>query len=109
MLSALNLGLSLNALKHRAEAKSLVRKALPAARRTLGRDHEWTLKLESALSEAFYRDDSASTSELRHSVSMCEDGYERARRVYGDAHPLTEELADALDEAREELARRTQS
>ena len=109
MLSALNLGLSLNALKHRAEAKSLVRKALPAARRTLGRDHEWTLKLESALSEAFYRDDSASTSELRQSVSMCEDGYERARRVYGDAHPLTEELAEVLDDARGNLAGRTQS
>ena len=79
------------------------------ARRTLGRDHEWTLKLESALSEAIYRDDAAPLSELRQAVSMCEEGYERARRVYGDAHPLTEELAEALDEAREELAHKTQS
>jgi hypothetical protein len=40
---------------------------------------------------------------------MCEDGYQRARRVYGDAHPLTGELATGLDDAREALARRTQS
>ena len=98
----------MSSLERWAEAKSLVRKVMPHARRILGRVHENTLKLEGTLLEAIHWDDSSSLDELRKAISMCEDAIRRARRVYGDEHPLTMRLARDLDEAREELARRTQ-
>ena len=67
------------------------------------------IKLESALLEAIHRDDSSSLDELRKAISYVVEGCRRARRVYGDAHPLTEELAEVLDDARGNLAGRTQS
>ena len=82
---------------------------MPAARRSIGRDEEYTLKLEKALLKATHEDKGSSLDELRKAISMCEDGCRRARRVYGDSHPITAELARELDLAREELAERTQS
>ena len=72
-------------------------------------DEEYTLKLEKALLKATHEDKGSSLDELRKAISMCEDGCRRARRVYGDSHPITAELARELDLAREELAERTQS
>ena len=107
LLAAANVAISLVALEQWAEAKALVRKVIPAARRALGRDHEYTMKLDSALTVALYQDDDASLGELRQAVSIAEVASRRARRVYGNLHPLAETLAEDLDHARETLARRT--
>ena len=107
--AAINLAISLNALARWVETKDLVRKALPAAHRSIGRDDEYTLKLEKALLKATHEDKGSSLDELRKAISMCEGGYRRARRVYGDSHPITAELARELDLARDVLAERTQS
>ena len=65
------------------------------------------MKLDSALTVALYQDDDASLGELRQAVSIAEVASRRARRVYGNLHPLAETLAEDLDHARETLARRT--
>ena len=76
-------------------------------RSTLGRDHETTVGLEGALLEAIHQDNSSSLDELRKAISHAADGCRRARRVYGDEHPLAMQLAGDLNDAREALARRT--
>ena len=86
-----------------------MRKVLPAARRALGRVHETTVGLEGALLEAIYQDNSSSLDELRKAISHAAEGCQRARRVYGDEHPLMMQLARDLNDAREALAERAQS
>ena len=83
--AALNLAISLRSLERWTETKALVRKVLPAAHRTLGRDDETTLTLKTELLEAIRRDDSSSLDELRKAISMCEESYRRARPVFGDS------------------------
>ena len=109
LISATCLAMSLVDSERWVEAKGLTRKLIPVARRTLGRDHECTLKLDGALSQAICRDDGSSLSELRKAVSITEEGSRRARRVYGDEHPDTKMLLEKLQEARAALARRTPS
>ena len=109
LISGTCLAMSLVECERWVEAKALTRKLIPAARRTLGRDHECTLKLGSSLSKALCRDAGSSLSELRKAVSITEEGSRRARRVYGDEHPDTMVLFADLQEARATLARRTPS
>ena len=47
------------------EAKSLLRKTMPVARRVLGESHELTLKMRWIYAAALYRDDGATLDDLR--------------------------------------------
>ena len=53
-----------------------------------------------------YEDDSASLDDLREAVSTLEDTTRTAWQVFGGAHPLTESIEGALQNARAALRAR---
>ena len=53
----------------------------------------------STYAEALYKDGGAALHDLREAVTTLEDTTRIARRVFGGAHPLTEEIKKALQEA----------
>ena len=88
------------------EARSLTRKMMPVARRVLGENDAITLNMRWSYARALYEDTSAALADLREAVTTLEDTTRIARRVFGGAHPTTEELADELRDARAALAAR---
>ena len=93
-------------LKRFGEAKALVLKAMPVARRVIGDDHNLTLKLRWTYAEVLYKDDGATLADLREAVTTLEDTERIARRVLGGAHPVTEGIEDDLRDARAALGAR---
>ena len=81
---------SLNNLRRFEEAKSLLRRMMPVARRILGDCHGSTLRMRWTYGRALYfaRED-ATLDDLREAVTTLEDTVRIARRVLGGAHPLT--------------------
>ena len=110
MKEASNLGLLLFELRRFAEAKSLLRKRTPLAQRVLGEGNEVALKMKALCAKATYMDDGATLDDLREAVTTLEEIERTARRVLGDAHPITEGIEIALRDARAVLrARETPS
>ena len=92
------------------EARSLLRKTAPVARRVLGERHETTLRMRWNYARALYRDDAATLDDLRDAVSTLEDTVRLARHVFGGTHPITEAAECFLRDARDTLrARETPS
>ena len=94
---------SLKNLSHFGEAKSLLRKVMPVARRVLGDNDGLTLKMRWIYAQSLYRDAGASLDDLREAVSTLEDAERTARRVLGGSHPATVGIEAALREARAAL------
>ncbi len=88
------------------EAKSLLRRLIPVARRVLGDSTDTTLRMRWIYAEALYEDDTATLNDLRAAVTTLEETESTARRVLGGAHPTTTEIEDYLQEAREALRAR---
>ena len=110
LLAASNYASSLKFLEHFEEARSVLRKVMPVARRVLGMSDQLTLKTRWVYTMALYKDDSASLDHLREAVTMYEDNARIARRVYGGAHPLVVDIEHGLRCARAALrARETPS
>ena len=87
------------------EAKSLLCKTIPVARRVLGESHEVTLKLRLIYAVALYKDDGATLDDLREAVTTLVEIGRIARRVLGGAHPITTGIEYCLqEEARAALA-----
>ena len=108
--AANNYASDLNDLERFEEAKSLLRKLMPVARRVLGNNDETTLKMRWNYAEAIYEDEGATLDDLRESVTTLEDVERISRRVMSGAHPITEGIESALREARAVLrARETPS
>ena len=101
--------MSLANLKRNEEAKSLMRKRLPVARRVLGESHVTTLRMRVFYAKALYRDADATLDDLREAVATLEDAGRIARRLLGGAHPLTVEVDDELRDARAALRAREAS
>ena len=92
---------------HRAmEAKTLMRKTLPVARRVLSESNELTLKMRWNYAMALYRDDGATLDDFREAVNTFEDLARIARRVLGGSHPLTTEIEQTLQKVRAALRAR---
>ena len=90
------------------EAKSLMRKTMPVARRVLGESNVLTLMIRSLYTGWLYKDD-ATLDDLREAVTTLEDIEPTARRVLGVSHPTTSLIAGRLRAARAALsARETQ-
>ena len=87
------------------EAKAMLLKRIPVARRVLGESHENTLKMSVFCATALYKDPSATFDDLRTAVTMLEDASRIARRVLGGEHPLTKGIGDHLRDSRRVLAR----
>ena len=88
------------------EAKALMRKILPVARRFSGDDDENTLRMRLNYAGALCQDPGATLDDLREAVATLEDMERTARRVLGGARPLTKSLGNALHESRAILADR---
>ena len=91
-----NYAYSLLDLQRFEEAKSLLRKAIPAARRVLGEGHRLALKMRRAYAQSLYKDAAATLDDLREAVNTLEDAGRTARQVLGGAHPLTEGIEGDL-------------
>ena len=101
-----NYALSLCKLQRFKEAKSLMRKTIPVARRVLGEGNESTLRTMCIYAEALSKDDGATLDDLREAVTTLEDTERIARRVLGGAHPTTVMVGRFLREARAALSAR---
>ncbi|CAH0370499.1 unnamed protein product [Pelagomonas calceolata] len=104
--AANNYATSLAALKRFEEAKSLMRKTVPKARGVLGEAHEITLGMMQNYAMALYMDDGATLDDLREAVTTLEETGQMRRRVFGGAHPLTQNLERGLRKARAVLRAR---
>ena len=92
------------------EARSLMRKKIPVARRALKENHDLTLRMHWIYARALYFDPSATLDDLREAVTTLEDAERIARRVFGGSHPLTVDIEASLQTARAALrARETPS
>ena len=92
------------------EAKSLMRKTLPVARRVLGDSNDTTLRTRWMYAMALYDDPAAPLDDIREAVVTLEETERTAQRVFGGAHPLTKAIGRHLPLSRAALdARETPS
>ena len=85
------------------EAKALLRKTLPVARRALGESHRITLKARLTYTDAVYKDGGATLYDLREAVATLEEIEPIAQRVLGGSHPLVVENESHLCNSRAEM------
>ena len=83
-----NYAIALLQLKRFEEAKRLLRKVIPVARRVLGTEHELTLSLREDLCRAIL-DGEPTANEKREALEMLKDTAGAMRRVLGPDHPDT--------------------
>ena len=105
LIAANNYANSLVQLKRFEEAKALLRKTMPVARGVCGENDETTLSMRWVYAQSLYKDPGATLDDLREAVETFEDVARIARRVLGNAHPLTARIEDELQNARAALAR----
>ena len=101
-----NLAQLLLGMQRFGEAKALLHKAVPVARRALGESDETTLSMRWIYGGALFQDDNATLDDLREAVMMLEETTRTARRVLGGARPLTMGIEDTLRDARAALRAR---
>ena len=99
LTAADNYALSLIQVGRFKEAKSILSKMFPVARRVLGASNDITIRMVRSYAKALYSDPAATLEDLREAVTTLEDADRTARRVLGGAHPLTAELGIALRRA----------
>ena len=99
VIAASNYARGLANLQRFEEAKALLRKTMPVARRVLGDCHDLTLSICSGYAETLYKDDDATLDDLREALNTLEEIEPTARRVFGGAHPLTVDIEESLRRA----------
>ena len=104
--AAFNYTSTLSDLRRYEEAKALLRRTMPVARRALGESHDLALKMRWFYAEALYRADGATLDDVREAVTTLEDADRIARRVLGGNHPITLSVERALRGSRAALAAR---
>ena len=88
------------------EAKALMRKMIPVARRAFGEQHRLTLRIRWKYAETLRRDPSATLDDLREVVTTLEDTEPIGRRVLGGAHPYVLTIGHHLRASRDALRAR---
>ena len=101
LMAANNYANGLLTLQRYAEAKALMRKTIPLARRVLGESDTLNFKMRKICATALYEDPAATRGELREATTTLEDLERTTRRVLGGAHPLVLAIERNLDESRE--------
>ena len=107
--AANNYALSLVRLQRFEEARSLLPKTIPVARRVLGEGHRLTLKMRWNYAQALYKDVDATLDDLREAVATLGDVERTARRVFGGTHPFLVNIESRLRYARAALRARETS
>ncbi len=100
LIDAYNLADNLLRLMRFTEAKALLRKTIPVARRVLGASHEQTTMMSGNYALALYKDPGATLDDLREAVNTLEETERIARRLLGSAHPKVMIIETYLPEAR---------
>ena len=100
IIAANNYADSLNSLKRFKEAKALMRKTIPVARRVLGEHNDMMLRMRWNYARALGQADGATLDDVREAVTTLEDAARIARRVLGGAHPLTTGISNSLRDVR---------
>jgi tetratricopeptide (TPR) repeat protein len=106
MRAASNCAITLVNLERFEEARSLLRKTIPVARRVFGESHKHTLTTRSIYAATFYKDTGATIDDLREAVTTFEETEPTARRVFGGAHPVVAQMQRDLRNARAALRAR---
>ena len=101
ILAANNYANGLLTLERYAEAKSLLRKMIPLARRVLGESDALHFRMRKIFAITLYEPPDATRGDLREAVAELEDLEPTARRMLGGAHPLVVAIERNLDESRE--------
>jgi len=95
--------------KHFEEAKLLLRRTLPVARRVLGKSAHFTLLMRTNYAKALYEDPTATLDDHCEALTSLVETERIARRVLGGAHPVTVEIGRTLQKSRAALARASPS
>ena len=106
LVAANNYAHCLLTLRKCEEAKSLLRKTVPVARRVQREGDENTLRLRWNYARALLEDEGATLDDLREAVTTLQDTDRIARRVLGGAHPLVGAIGRFLQNARSMLRAR---
>ncbi|CAH0367996.1 unnamed protein product [Pelagomonas calceolata] len=106
LVVALNYASSLVQLQHFEEAKSLMRKTTPVARRVLGAGHDHTLRMRTVYAVALSLDSGATLDDLREAATSLAETKRTAQRLLGGAHPIVVAIEQALGGARATLSAR---
>ena len=101
-----NLANVLNCLHRSEEAKSLLREAIPIARRVLGENDIVKFRMQWNYARALCLDTAATLDDLREALRLLEDLAPTARRVLGSAHPVAAGIERDLRESRAALRAR---
>ena len=105
-MAAYNYADSLVCRRRFEEARSLLRKIMPVARRVPGESHDLTLKMRRTYAQSLYEDDGSTHDDLREAVNTLEETERIARRVFGDTHPTTGLMGESLKQSRAALGAR---
>ena len=101
IIGALNYSSCLMHLERFKEAKALLRRTIPVARRVLGESNNTTLKLRKHYVMALYNDPCLTLDDLREAANELEDLAPTALRVLGSAHPDVGGMEDTARRLRE--------
>ena len=105
LLTANNYALALIKLGSYVEAKSLLRRMLPVARRVLG-EANTSLSMKKLYGLALYTDPGATLDDLREAVTTLEETERIGRRLLGGTNPIVGAIESLLLEARYALRAR---
>jgi len=97
---------SLIDLQRHAEAKLLMREAIPVARRVVDESDILMLTMRTNYAMALCNEPSATLDDIREAVTTLEETVQTARRVLGGAHPLVGTIFGGLEHARVALVAR---
>ena len=106
VIAASNYARGLANLQRFEEAKALLRKTMPVARRVLEEGHHLILTMRWTYAAALYDNTGATLDDLREAATTLEDAERIARRVLGGAHPTTAGMGGALRAVRAALRAR---
>ena len=104
--AAYNYAATLKDLRRFEEARSLMRRTIPVARRVLGETNDLMLMMRCSYAEALYSVEGATLNDIREANTTLEETERTARRVLGGAHPDVTCIEGCLEDAREALAAR---
>ena len=102
-----NYACSLCRLKCFEEAKSLLRRTMPVARRVLRANNELRLRMRWIYAEALQKDGAATLDDLREAVETLQDLAPTTRRVLGGTHPVVAVVERSLLKSQIALCART--
>ena len=103
LLAANNYAASLVNLRRFKEAKSLMLKMMPVARRVLGENDNLTLMMRCIYASALYRAENATFDDVREAVATLDELARTTRRKFGVAHPLAVTVAEDLQNVQGKL------